>query len=129
MFAFEFAILLITSTGILSRYAISLVEKYILRREARRRKEARALERAAARQQRLARREENERRRAAGEAVEPVEDDDEDEGADEDEDEDVDDELDVGGWEGKGTWVFYSELCTGVFHRRVIFRDDVGSDC
>lgn len=113
MFAFEFAILLITSTGIISRYAISLVEKYILRREARRRKEARALERAAARQQRQARREENERRRAAGEAIEPVEDDDEDDGADDDED--VDEELDVGGWEGKGTWVFYSELCTGVF--------------
>ena len=115
MFAFEFAILLITSTGILSRYAISLVEKYILRREAHRRKEARAVERAAARQQRQTRREENERRRAAGEDVEPLEEDDEDEG--DGEDEDVDEELDVGGWEGKGAWVFYSELCTGVFFR------------
>jgi E3 ubiquitin-protein ligase synoviolin len=107
MFAFEFAILLITSTGILSRYIISLAEKYILHREAARRKAARTVERAAARQRRQTQREENERRRAAGDEIEPVEDE------DEDEDED-DEELDVGGWEEKGTWVFYSELCTGM---------------
>lgn len=108
MFAFEFAILLITSTGILSRYIISLVEKYILYKEATRRKEARAIERAATRQRRQTEREENERRRAAGEEVEAIE------GDDEEEEEDEDEELDVGGWEEKGTWVFYAELCTGM---------------
>jgi E3 ubiquitin-protein ligase synoviolin len=105
MFAFEFAILLITSIGILSRYVLGLVEKYVLRREAIRRKEARAIEHAASRQRR---RDENEQRRVAGEEVEE---EDEDTGEDED-----DEELDVGGWEEKGTWVFYSELCTGVYH-------------
>ena len=103
MFAFEFAILLITANGILSRYIISLVEKYILYKEAARRKEARAIERAATGQRRQAARE-----RAAGEEVEATEDD------DEEEEEEEDEELDVGGWEEKGTWVFYSELCTGM---------------
>lgn len=114
MFAFEFAILLIVSVGTLSRYVISLVEKYILYKEACRRKEARTIERAIARQQREARRTENEQRRAAGEEVE-----DEEEEEEEDEEEE---ELDVGGWEEKGTWVFYSELATGTF-LRVISRD------
>jgi len=106
MFAFEFAILLITSSGILSRYTISLVEKYILYKEAVRRKKARAAERTAARRRRQAERQENERRRAAGEEVEAIEDD--------EEEEEEDEELDVGGWEEKGTWVFYSELYTGM---------------
>ncbi|KAI5816502.1 RING finger protein [Pyronema omphalodes] len=89
MFAFEFAILLITSLGILSRYTISLVEKYILYREAKKRRAARAAERA-------------ERLRAM-EATGSEE---------QEEEEEEDEELDVGGWEEKGTWVFYSELCT-----------------
>ncbi|KAI5789404.1 hypothetical protein FPQ18DRAFT_368008 [Pyronema domesticum] len=90
MFAFEFAILLITSLGILSRYTISLVEKYILYREATKRREARVAERA----ERL-----RAMQAAGGEEQE-------------EEEEEEDDELDVGGWEEKGTWVFYSELCT-----------------
>ncbi|KAA8908951.1 hypothetical protein FN846DRAFT_944168 [Sphaerosporella brunnea] len=106
MFAFEFAILLITSAGILSRYILGLVEKYILYKEAARRKEARAIERIMARQRRQAQLEENERRQAAGQEATEV--DEETEEGDDDDDE----ELDVGGWEEKGTWVFYSELCT-----------------
>jgi hypothetical protein len=94
MFAFEFAILLITSLGILSRYTISLVEKYILYREATKRREARVAERA-------------ERLRAMQAAG----------GEEQEEEEEEDDELDVGGWEEKGTWVFYSELCTGMCSR------------
>lgn len=94
MFAFEFAILLITSLGILSRYTISLVEKYILYREAKKRRAARAAERA-------------ERLRAM-EATG---------GEEQEEEEEEDEELDVGGWEEKGTWVFYSELCTGMCSR------------
>ena len=109
MFAFEFTILLITSTGILSRYILSLVEKLILHREATRRREARSLERVAARHQRETQRAENRRRAAAGEEVEEIEEE-------EDAEEDDEEELDVGGWEEKGTWVFYSELCTGM-HR------------
>lgn len=98
MFAFEFAILLITSLGILSRYTISLVEKYILYREATKRREARVAERA----ERL-----RAMQAAGGEEQE-------------EEEEEEDDELDVGGWEEKGTWVFYSELCTGMCSRSTI---------
>lgn len=105
MFAFEFAILLITSLGIMARYALSLTEKYILHKEALRRKAARAIERAAAAERRQSLIEQIQRRRAAGEAVEDPEEEDDD-------DDDDDDELDVGGWEDKGTWVFYSELST-----------------
>ena len=112
MFAFEFAILLITSTGILCRYILSLVEKYILYKEAARRKAARAIERTAARQRRIT---EREARRAAGDEV--------DEAEEEEDDDDSDEELDVGGWEEKGTWVFYSELGTGTS-----FSDSLSSE-
>ncbi|RPB01375.1 hypothetical protein L873DRAFT_679847 [Choiromyces venosus 120613-1] len=105
MFAFEFAILLITSLGITGRYVLNVVEKFILKQEAARRREARVIEREANRNRRSERRAENQRRRDSGETVEddvePEEDDDED-----------DDDIDVGGWEEKGTWVFYLELTT-----------------
>lgn len=104
MFAFEFAILLITSLGITGRYVLSLVERYILKREAGRRRAARVLEREAARQRHADRVVEVERRRRAGDLVEDVP-----ELEEEDEEEE---ELDVGGWEEKGTWVFYLELVT-----------------
>lgn len=106
MFAFEFAILLIVSTGILARYVLSLVEKWVLHKEAARRREARVAAKEARTRELIAARAEVERRRAAGEEVEDVVEEEEDEEEDED-------ELDVGGWEEKGTWVFYSELCTG----------------
>lgn len=106
MFAFEFAILLIVSTGILARYVLSLVEKWVLHKEAARRREARVAAKEARTRELIAARAEVERRRAAGEEVEDVVEEEEDE-------EEDDDELDVGGWEEKGTWVFYSELCTG----------------
>jgi len=109
MFAFEFAILLITSLGITGRYVLNVVEKFILKREAARRREARAVEREVTRNRLSEQRAENQRRRDLGEIVEdeaePEEDDDED-----------DDEIDVGGWEEKGTWVFYLELTTGSCH-------------
>ncbi|KAL7269778.1 E3 ubiquitin-protein ligase hrd1, partial [Rhizina undulata] len=104
MFAFEFAILLITSLGITGRYVLSLVEKVILKRDAARRKEARALERETRRRVREEARAELARRRAAGEEVEDV--------LEEQEEEEDEDEIDVGGWEEKGTWVFYLELIT-----------------
>jgi E3 ubiquitin-protein ligase synoviolin len=106
MFAFEFAILLIVSTGILARYVLSLVEKWVLHKEAARRREARVAAREARKRELAAAREDVERRRAAGEEVD-------DPPEEEEEEEDDEDELDVGGWEEKGTWVFYSELCTG----------------
>lgn len=106
MFAFEFAILLITSTGILARYTLSLVEKWILHREALSRKAARAAERVARRVRIEEQTRENARRREAGEEEQEVEDE-------LDDDDDEEDELDVGGWEDKGTWVFYTELATG----------------
>ena len=80
----------------------------MLHREAMRRRQARAEAREARKREYERAKIEAERRRIAGEEVEdPVLEED-----DEDEDED---ELDVGGWEEKGTWVFYSELCTGMF--------------
>lgn len=106
MFAFEFAILLITSLAISGRYALNIVEKVILKREATRRRAARATETAAAQRRLAEQRAENAQRRAQGEAVE-------DEPVVEDLD-DEEDELDVGGWEDKGTWVFYLELTTGL---------------
>ncbi|CUS07053.1 unnamed protein product [Tuber aestivum] len=105
MFAFEFAILLITSLGITGRYVLNVVEKFILKREAARRREARVVERDAVRNRRGAQRAENQRRRDLGEFVE-------DEALPEEGDEEDDDEIDVGGWEEKGTWVFYLELTT-----------------
>lgn len=108
MFAFEFAILLITSLGITGRYVLSLVEKYILKREATRRTAARVVEREDTRQRHADRTVEVERRRAQGDIVEDVPEL-------EEEDEDEEEELDVGGWEEKGTWVFYLELVTGEF--------------
>lgn len=114
MFAFEFAILLITSLGITGRYVLSLVEKYILKREAMRRRAARILEREGARQRHADRVAEVTRRRRAGDLVEDVP-----ELEEEDEDEE---ELDVGGWEEKGTWVFYLELVTGNSHRQTLLR-------
>lgn len=114
MFAFEFAILLITSLGITGRYVLSLVEKYILKREAMRRRAARILEREGARQRHAARVAEVTRRRRDGDLVEDVP-----ELEEEDEDEE---ELDVGGWEEKGTWVFYLELVTGNSHRETLLR-------
>ncbi|KAG0643577.1 hypothetical protein HOY80DRAFT_372119 [Tuber brumale] len=102
MFAFEFAILLITSLGITGRYVLNVVEKFILKHEAARRREARAVEREEIHNQRAEQRGDNQRRRGSGEIVE-------DEAAPEDDD---DEEIDVGGWEEKGTWVFYLELTT-----------------
>jgi E3 ubiquitin-protein ligase synoviolin len=112
MFAFEFAILLITSLAIAGRYALNVVEKVILKREAIRRRAARATEMAAAQRRRTEQRAQNAQRRAQGEDVE-------DEPVPEDEDDD-EDELDVGGWEEKGTWVFYLELTTGLSPQRLI---------
>ena len=106
MFAFEFAILLIVAMGILSRYVLSLVEKWVLHKEAARRSAARVAARETRKRELEAAKAEAERRRANGEEVEDVVEE-------EDEEDDDEDELDVGGWEEKGTWVFYSELCTG----------------
>lgn len=113
MFAFEFAILLITSLGITGRYVLSLVEKYILKREATRRSAARVVEREDARHRHAERTAEVERRRTQGDIVEDVPEL-EEEGEDEE-------ELDVGGWEEKGTWVFYLELVTGDLARAARF--------
>lgn len=82
-----------------------MTEKWILYKEAQQRKEIRHIERTAILNRIAEQKRENERRRAAGEEELPVD--------DEPEEEDDDEELDVGGWEEKGTWVFYSELATG----------------
>lgn len=114
MFAFEFAILLITCTGILNRYILSLVEKYIVFRETQQRKEARRIERAQLLQQAENQRIANARRRVAGEEEVPI--------AEVEAEEEEEEDIDVGGWEEKGTWVFYSELTTGKLFCPLVFR-------
>lgn len=103
MFAFEFAILTITSLSTAARYAISLKEAYIIKTRTReqledRRANLRALREDALRQS-----------RAQG-----ITSNTENPGVripDPDSVEEMD--IDVPGWEDKGRWVFYLNLTTG----------------
>lgn len=104
MFAFEFAVLTITSLSTAARYGISLREAYIIKVRTREQLEERRAELRTAR--------EEARRQAAGQ------DNPEHAGMlgspDEDALEEVD--VDVPGWEDKGRWIFYLNLTTGT-HR------------
>lgn len=92
MFAFEFAILTISCTGIAGRYILGLVERFVIKK------------RITAERER--------RRRVFQGRVERGE------TAEGEEEEILDDEeLDGGigsGWEDKGVYIFYLELCTGM---------------
>lgn len=105
MFAFEFAVLSITSSSTAARYSISLIEAYIIRRQTRAKIEERRTELRAAR---------------VGTQIQPAS---SDAGSSErqgpaseslpNEEEEIDEaEIDVPGWEDKGRWVFYLELVT-----------------
>lgn len=96
MFGFEFAVLTILSCSTAARYAISLGEIYITRKQRRIKMEERRLELRAAREQTL-------RQYESGQAPTNLPNED-----------DIDEmELDVPGWEEKGRWIFYLELITG----------------
>ena len=97
MFAFEFAVLTISSSSTSARYAISLVEAYIVRRQTQLKLEERRTELRTARAESRQRTEPGPGAAdAAGEEVEVDE---------------VD--IDVPGWEDKGQWVLYLDLVTG----------------
>lgn len=100
MFGFEFAILTILSTSTAARYAISLVEIYIVRKQKESKLEERRSELRAAREEAV--RGEDSAGADPPQGSVPIE-------------AEVDDaDLDVAGWEEKGRWVFYLDLTTGM---------------
>ena len=115
MFGFEFAVLTILSTSTMARYAISLVEIYILRKQKDKRREEIRRERRATAQ--AAPTEATSRPQtgisglaapdiqARAEAIAPTP----------AIDEPIDDaEMEVEGWDEKGRWIFYLDLTTGM---------------
>lgn len=103
MFAFEFAVLTITSSSTAARYAISLREAYIIKVRTREKLEERRAELRVAREEGL-------RRAATQDGTANAE----NSGADVPDEENVAEmDIDVPGWEEKGRWVFYLNLTTG----------------
>jgi E3 ubiquitin-protein ligase synoviolin len=118
MFGFEFAVLTILSSSTMARYAISLVEIYIVRKQKEKRVEEIRRERRAAAVQATA--EAPNVPRSEGTASEPSVAPAETSAtaghtptipAAEDPIDDA--EVEVEGWEEKGRWVFYLDLATG----------------
>jgi E3 ubiquitin-protein ligase synoviolin len=104
MFAFEFAVLTITSTSTAARYALSLTESLIIKRQTQQRLEERREQLRAAREEARQRAENDSstsESTAAPAANLP--------------DPDLVDEIDIDvpGWDEKGQWVFYLDLATG----------------
>ena len=108
MFAFEFAVLTITSVSATARYTISLREAAVIQNQI---KDRRAQIR---------------RERVSAQSREPMADDPTSSGAHRGEtatDDDIDSlDVDVPGWEEKGRWVFYLDLATGLKSRRCLFK-------
>ncbi|MCJ1272459.1 E3 ubiquitin-protein ligase hrd1 [Puttea exsequens] len=101
MFAFEFAVLTITSLSTATRYGISLYEAKVTSHQIEDR-------RAQLKRERQAEREREAGPEQNGATQSPVN----DMGADDD----IDSlDVDVPGWEEKGRWVFYLDLATGEF--------------
>ncbi|KAI9817753.1 MAG: E3 ubiquitin-protein ligase hrd1 [Pycnora praestabilis] len=102
MFAFEFAVLAVSSTSTAARYAISLTEAFIIRQQ--------TLVKIAERRDelRLARIDEADQREAPADGSAAV--------PEEIGEEEVDEmDIDVPGWEDKGRWIFYLDLTTDFF--------------
>ena len=104
VFAFEFAVLHVTSLSTAARYTVSLYEASVIKNQTKLRREQirqeRAQERARAQQE-----------AARSEGQEPAT----SSSADPSAEDDVDSlELEVPGWEGKGRWIFYLDLATGM---------------
>jgi E3 ubiquitin-protein ligase synoviolin len=96
MFAFEFALLALLTFSTSIRYAISLTEAHIIRKQTQERIQTRRAELRTAR-------ETAEREGDSDGLAEVVA---EEENFDED-------DIDVPGWETKGRWIFYLDLTTG----------------
>jgi len=99
MFAFEFAVLTITSVSTAARYAISLHEASVISHQIKDRR------------LQLRRERESERAQAATEQATPRE---ASANGAATEDDIVSLDVDVPGWEEKGQWVFYLDLATGM---------------
>jgi E3 ubiquitin-protein ligase synoviolin len=99
MFGFEFAILSILAISTAARYAICLTEIYVVRKQKTARLNELRAERVAA----------NEASRSEGEQTNSGT---PNEGAASVEIDEA--EVEVEGWEGKGRWVFYLDLVTGM---------------
>lgn len=100
MFGFEFAILTILATSTAARYAICLAEIYIVRKQKTARINELRAERASA----------NETSAAGGQ--EPAASNTPNERAINTEIDEA--EVEVEGWDGKGRWIFYLDLVTGM---------------
>ena len=97
MFAFEFAVLTVTSLSTASRYGISLYEMAVIRKQIRERRDDLRRERQRSR--------DSASREPAQEATASAE----------NSEEDIDAmEIDTQGWEEKGRWIFYLDLATGL---------------
>jgi E3 ubiquitin-protein ligase synoviolin len=99
MFGFEFAVLSIMSTSTAARYAISLTEMYVVKKQKQAKLEERKRELREAREAVLQRHQQT----PSGEPAPEVP-----------EEQEVDEmDLEVPGWEEKGRYVFYLDLTTG----------------
>lgn len=94
VFAFEFAVLYVLSLSTAARYAISLYEASVIKRQTKDRRNQILRERREARQQAESPNSASEDAATENAAVEDL-------------------EIDVPGWEEKGRWVFYLDLVTG----------------
>lgn len=104
MFAFEFAVLMVTSSSTAFRYLISVYEGRVVRKQTNLRIEERKVEQR--RRQEAAR-----LRDAASDSTSGLE----TSGANEQDESDLDtNDIDVPGWEDKGRWVFFLDLATGM---------------
>ena len=101
VFAFEFAVLHVTSLSTAARYTISLYEASVIKNQTKTRREQIRQERAQARRQAA----EADTSNAAPLSTNASE------------ETDVDNlDIDVPGWEEKGRWIFYLDLTTGKAH-------------
>jgi E3 ubiquitin-protein ligase synoviolin len=106
MFAFEFAVLTISSTSTAARYAISLTEALIIKRQTQLRLEERRAELRVAREEAL--------QRAAAETDTASQQSPAQTSTDLPDPDSVGEiDVDVPGWDEKGQWVFYLDLVTG----------------
>ena len=104
MFAFEFAVLTVTSLSTAARYGISVYESRIIKNQIKERRSQLRVEREQARSQETASAE------PSGDlAATPASDD------------DIESmEIDTPGWEDKGRWIFYLDLATGKLHTEMM---------
>ncbi|KAH0551713.1 hypothetical protein GP486_007070 [Trichoglossum hirsutum] len=109
MFAFEFAVLTVSSTSTAARYAISLTEALIIKRQTQLRLEERREELRVAREEAL--------QRASTETDSTHQESPTQTSADLPDPASVGEmDVDVPGWDEKGQWVFYLDLITGKLH-------------